>query len=83
MVPGIAEREIRHHANHRQEWLQSDSAHSTNSRSGHRFGTRAALGSVVSRVQHALASLVCSKAASQAQTERTLPVRLEIETAQR
>ncbi len=76
MVPGVAEREIRHHANHRQEWLLSESTHSVTSLSGDRTGTRVVVISALARAQQAIAKLVRRGSTGEAQLERAQPIRL-------
>lgn len=77
MVPGIAEREIRLHANRRQEWLASEISDHTHANSVRRFGVRAALGSALILARHAIGNLVGRKTANQPQPELARPVRLE------
>ncbi len=77
MVPGIAEREIRLHADHRQDWLQSESSNRTRATIGGDFGARAALGSALIQARRAIGNLVGRKAVTQPQPELSRAVLLE------
>ena len=78
MVPGIAEREIRQHAHQRQEWLQSESVHSSSSSlAGRRFGMQAPLSLALNRVHRAITGLVCRETTGEVQVDHARPIRLE------
>lgn len=83
MVPGIAEREIRQHANQRQEWLLGASAHAAGSLSGNAVGTRVVLGAALLRIQQAVAILVRGESAGEDLLGHARPLQLEMETARR